>query len=105
LSIKEIIENIKGRLEGNSFGDFSGNFQIIVNTTDYPVYISIIVSEGKLELIQQKIDDADCTIETDENTLSSLLEGKKKPTTAFMMGDLKISGNLDLALKFGRILE
>ena len=101
MSIKEIIENIKGRLEGNSFGDFSGNFQIIVNTTDYPVYISIIVSEGKLELI----DDADCTIETDENTLSSLLEGKKKPTTAFMMGDLKISGNLDLALKFGRILE
>ncbi|OAA30999.1 hypothetical protein AT15_08465 [Kosmotoga arenicorallina S304] len=105
MALEEIIRSMEERLEGNSFGDFNGKFLIAVNTADSPVYLSVEVSNGKLKLSREKLRDADCKIETDESTLTALLEGTRSPITAFMTGKLKVSGNLDLALKFSKMLE
>ncbi|AKI97272.1 SCP2 sterol-binding domain-containing protein [Kosmotoga pacifica] len=103
MTAEKIARIIKEHFDEISVGDFSGTFQIIVHGETSEAF-SFIFSEGKMEFAKGKIDNPDCTIETDEATFQALLEGTKRPMAAFMTGKLKVTGNLDLALKFGQML-
>ena len=48
--------------------------------------------------------DAKCTITVAEKDFVDLVNGKLNPQMAFMMGKLKIAGDMGLALKLGSIL-
>ena len=48
--------------------------------------------------------DADCTIRLSQDNLVKLLTGKLNPMTGVMMGKLKISGDMSVALKLGKLL-
>ena len=47
---------------------------------------------------------ADCNVALSLQTLSDLLEGELEPTTGFMMGKFKVSGDMSVALKLQRIV-
>lgn len=47
---------------------------------------------------------AACTIALSLDSLSRLLLNELEPTTAFMMGKLKVSGDMGVALKLQRLL-
>ena len=48
--------------------------------------------------------DADCTIAIALADLSALLSGDLDPTTGFMMGKFKVSGDMSVALKLQRLV-
>lgn len=48
--------------------------------------------------------DADCTIRLSRANLEKLLAGKLNPATGVMMGKLKVSGNMAVAMKLGQLL-
>ncbi|SLN29399.1 SCP2 sterol-binding domain-containing protein [Oceanibacterium hippocampi] len=48
--------------------------------------------------------DADCTIRMSKDDFESMVAGDLDATTAFMMGKLKIEGNMGLAMKLQGIL-
>jgi putative sterol carrier protein len=48
--------------------------------------------------------DADCTVALSLSTLTDLLTGELEPTTGFMMGKFKVSGDMSVALKLQRVL-
>lgn len=48
--------------------------------------------------------DADCTIGISLKNLDAMLAGQLDPTTAFMMGKLKVSGDMSIALKLKRVV-
>lgn len=48
--------------------------------------------------------EAACTIALSLDSLSRLLLNEIEPTTAFMMGKLKVSGDMGVALKLQRLL-
>lgn len=48
---------------------------------------------------------ADCTIKISEKNLTKLLAGDLKPTTALMLGKLKVSGDMSVAMKMGQLLS
>ncbi|SDD65171.1 SCP2 sterol-binding domain-containing protein [Ruegeria marina] len=48
--------------------------------------------------------DTDCTIRLSQDNLVKLLTGKLNPMTGVMMGKLKISGNMAVAMKLGQLL-
>ena len=48
--------------------------------------------------------DADCTVAITLADLGDLVAGELDPTTGFMMGKLKISGDMSVALKLQRVV-
>jgi len=48
--------------------------------------------------------DADCTIAITQANLAALMLGELEPTTGFMMGKFKVSGDMSVALKLQRVV-
>ena len=48
--------------------------------------------------------DADCTVALPLATLADLISGELEPTTGFMMGKFKVSGDMSVALKLQRVV-
>ncbi len=48
--------------------------------------------------------EADCTVSLPLSTLADLLTGELEPTTGFMMGKFKVSGDMSVALKLQRVI-
>lgn len=48
--------------------------------------------------------DTDCTIKISQDNLQKLLTGKLNPMTGVMMGKLKVSGDMGVAMKLGKLL-
>jgi len=49
-------------------------------------------------------DDADCVMSADADTLNGMLDGSVNPTAAFMGGQLKVDGDMSVAMKLGALL-
>ncbi|MDO5605939.1 MAG: SCP2 sterol-binding domain-containing protein [Paracoccus sp. (in: a-proteobacteria)] len=50
-------------------------------------------------------EEADVTLIADRDTFEGMLNGEVNPTTAFMMGRLKVEGSMGLAMKLGSALS
>jgi putative sterol carrier protein len=48
--------------------------------------------------------EADCTIGITMENLGELITGELEPTTGFMMGKFKVSGDMAVALKLQRVI-
>jgi putative sterol carrier protein len=48
--------------------------------------------------------DADCTVGITLDDLAALVKGDLEPTTGFMMGKLKVSGDMSVALRLQRVI-
>ncbi|WP_425044923.1 SCP2 sterol-binding domain-containing protein [Primorskyibacter sp. S87] len=52
-----------------------------------------------------KDQSTDCTIRISTENLAKLLSGRLNPMTGVMMGKLKISGDMNVAMKLGQLLK
>lgn len=66
----------------------------------------VIYLDGKSTPNTVTNDDkaADCTIAITRQNLVALMTGELEPTTGFMMGKFKVSGDMSVALKLQRVL-
>lgn len=48
--------------------------------------------------------ETDCTIAITRENLAALVSGELEPTTGFMMGKFKVSGDMSVALKLQRVV-
>jgi len=48
--------------------------------------------------------DANCTVKMKLSDLNDMLQGKLEPTTAFMLGKLKVEGDMNVALKLNKVV-
>jgi putative sterol carrier protein len=63
--------------------------------------------DGKYSfVIDEEIDNPDIIMEIEDiNVAKSMLSGELDGTTAYMSGDLKIDGNLQLAIMYGSLSD
>ena len=62
----------------------------------------VVLADGTAS---QEDRETDCTVSISEDNLVKLLAGELKPTTALMLGKLKVSGDMGTALKLGQLLN
>ena len=67
--------------------DCGADGAVVIDATKVPNTLS---NDGSLV--------ADCTVALGINTLGNLLSGELEPTTGFMMGKFKVSGDMRVAL-------
>ncbi|PWR17564.1 SCP2 sterol-binding domain-containing protein [Zavarzinia compransoris] len=94
-----ITEQMKTRVGENSgLGasvkfDFKGDGIVYVDGKSVP---NVVSNEDK---------PADCTIKIAKDDFIALGDGKLNPTTAFMMGKIKVEGNMGVAMKLQTIFK
>jgi putative sterol carrier protein len=97
MSLDEITEQLRTRV-GDDSGlgakvkfDLGGDGVIFVDAASSPNTVSN--DDG----------DADCTIAISLEDFETLLAGDLDPTTAFMMGKLKVEGDMGIAMKLSSV--
>lgn len=98
-TLEEITEAMRERI-GDDCGldstlkfDFKGDGYIFVNAEQVP------------NVVSNEDAEADCTIKISVENFESLAKGDLDPTTAFMMGKLKIEGNMGIAMKLQSVFK
>ncbi|WIY26833.1 SCP2 sterol-binding domain-containing protein [Parasedimentitalea psychrophila] len=61
----------------------------------------IVLADNQASTTDQ---DTDCSIRLSQDNLGKLLTGKLNPMTGVMMGKLKVSGDMSVAMKLGKLL-
>lgn len=64
----------------------------------------LIFIDGNAGTVSNDDAEADCTIIISMSNFESLASGDLDPTTAFMMGKLKVKGNMGVAMKLQSLL-
>jgi putative sterol carrier protein len=96
MSLDDLAEKMKPRLAGFNHTakfDFGEDGVLFVDATQNP---PVITPEDA---------EAEVTLTTSLDTFQKILEGAQDPNIAFMMGKLKVSGSMGLALKLNGMLE
>lgn len=91
--LEQVVERMQAELASKSF-DGSLKF----DCGDAGV---VVLADGTATTVDQ---DTDCTIRITDENLVKLLTGKLNPMTGVMMGKLKVSGNMGVAMKLGKLL-
>jgi len=66
----------------------------------------VIYIDGKSmpNSVSNSNSDADCTIAITLENLNALLAGKLQPVTGFMLGKLKVTGDMSVAMRMQRAI-
>ncbi len=60
---------------------------------------------GSVKVVNQLEEKTDCTLQLSDANFKKLVNGKLNATSAFMMGKIKVKGNIGLALKLEKLLK
>ena len=94
MALQQIADGIQSGLAGKSF-DGSLKF----DCGDDGV---IVLKDAAASTEDQ---ETDCTIRISKDNLTKLLTGKLNPMTGVMMGKLKVSGDMGVAMKLGKLIS
>ena len=91
--IDQAVATLNEKLGGSDFGgsakfDIEGEGSIIMDASG----------------ARASEEDADVTLSADVETFQGILSGDTNPTSAFMTGKLKVSGDMGLAMKLASVL-
>ena len=64
----------------------------------------VVVKEGVVT-VTRELPQADCVWTCDQELFTRMIKGEQNPTTAFMQGKLKITGDPSLAQMFQRLFR
>ncbi|HEV8323120.1 MAG TPA: SCP2 sterol-binding domain-containing protein [Myxococcota bacterium] len=79
-------------------------YQFIITGDTGGTWVVDLKAEGGGKVSEGPRPDAQCTIECKDSDFIAIVTGKMPGPQAFMMGKLKIKGDMSLAMKLGKVL-
>lgn len=68
-------------------------------------HFGLLFTPDKVVVLRKELTDADCGLKMSVENFKKLLQGNLNSATAFMTGQLKVKGNLNLALQLEKLLK
>ena len=66
--------------------------------------VAVIDGRATPNTVDNTDREADCSVALSLATLADLITGELEPTTGFMMGKFKVSGDVSVAMKLQRVI-
>jgi putative sterol carrier protein len=99
-TVREFFEQLPARADPDRIAGMSNSYVFDIGGVGA---WTVRVADGAVT-VTEGAEDADCTISANEETFTRILAREQNPTTAYMTGKLKISGDMGAALKLQKIL-
>ncbi len=96
MSLESVTDTVRERVATASGFDHTVKFDF---GDDGKVFIN-----GNDNTVSNDDGDADCTITMTLENFEKMTAGDLDPTTAFMMGKLKVSGDMGVAMKLSSVI-
>lgn len=98
MTVKELFEALSSRFDTQAAVGLTKTLQWNI-TGDEPGVWAFEIVDGVGRLIPGGVEKADTTFTTSDNTWLAIAEGRQDAMKAFMLGKLKVSGDVMLAMK------
>lgn len=106
MTYAEMFSKVKSMFMGADVSDVKEHLAFQFNVTGEAEGIFYVeVKEGILSVEPYEYYDRDATFTCSAETLLKIAEGKKDPILAVTLGQLKVQGNIDKALKLKSLVE
>jgi putative sterol carrier protein len=79
-------------------GSVSARIQQVITRDDGETRYWIVIADGAIDMGLGDLDPVDATITQSYDTAAALSRGEVNAVTAFMMGKIKVAGNMGLLL-------
>lgn len=103
MSIRQIWEQAEKVLKENKepYKHLKAVYELHLDDTVYQLHFK----DGDINFYEEVVADADCTLKMSEKNFKKFLAGQLNSTIAFMTGQLKVEGNISLALSLEKALK
>jgi putative sterol carrier protein len=99
MSVQEFFAELPSKVDPARTAGMTGSYVFDVEGAGQ---WTVRVDDGSVT-VTEGAEEADCTITASEETLLKIARGEANPTTAYMTGKLKISGDMGAALKLQKL--
>jgi putative sterol carrier protein len=97
---REFFEGLEARLNASGVGDASGSYRFdIAGAGSWRVDLT----DGRAQ-VSESDEGGDCVVRVKEDVLLRLISGDQNPMTAFMMGKIKVDGDVGMAMRLKDLL-
>jgi putative sterol carrier protein len=98
-TINEIFEQMPRQFMGEKAGDFDATIQFDLSGDDGGDWY-VVIADGNAAVEEGVADDPNAVIRMDATDFADMMSGKLDPMNAFMMGKVKVEGDLNTVMKF-----
>jgi len=102
-SIASIFKTMEGVLSEEIVKKTDASYQFDLKDLDESWFLELKTGKGSLG--HGKLEGADCTMVLDSKLFADMFAGKANATTSFMMGKLKIKGDMRAAMKLEKLMK
>jgi len=99
MSLAAITQVIKDKV-GNDCG-LNASVKFVLDGTD----VILVDAKQVPNVVSNDNSDADCTVKISAENIQKILDGNLNPMTAFMMGKIKVEGNMGVAMNINKIFN
>ena len=96
---REFFETLEARVDPSRTAGMRNSY--VFDIKDVGTW-TVVVDDGTVK-VTEGASDADCTITTSEKTFEKIAAGDQSPTTAYMLGKLKVKGDMGAAMKLQKL--
>jgi putative sterol carrier protein len=103
-TVKEVFEGMEKGFDKEEAGDWEAIIQYAVEGDGGGNWV-MSVKDGACSVVEGTNDAATATLETDAETWIGIADGSVEPTSAFMMGKIRIQGNMGDVMKAQKVIK
>ncbi len=98
-TISEIFEQMPREFKSDKAGDFDATIQFDLSGDNGGQWY-VVIADGNAAIEEGEAADAKAVIRMNASDFADMMTGKLDPMNAFMMGKVKVEGDLNAVMKF-----